>query len=234
MLDLLTYAGTLHQPGRAATPGCSSSTATSATPTPSPGLMAGADAVVHFAAESHVDRSIAGAADFVSTNCVGTQVLLARRARRRASTGSCTSPPTRSTARSTTGSWPESHPLEPNSPYSASKAGSDLIARAYHRTYGLPVVHHPLLQQLRALPVPGEGHPAVRHEPARRRARSRSTATGSTCATGCTSTTTAAASSSCSTKGRAGRDLQHRRRHRADQPRAHRPAARRASARARR
>ena len=52
---------------------------------------------------------------------------------------SCTCPRTRCTARSRTGSWPETHPLEPNSPYSASKAGSDLLARAYHRTHGLPV-----------------------------------------------------------------------------------------------
>ena len=97
-----------------------------------------------------------------------------------------------------------SEPLEPNSPYSASKAGSDLIARAYARTHGLPVCDHPLLQQLRALPVPGEGHPAVRHQPARRATRCRSTATGSTSATGCTSTTTAAASSSCWSGGRPG------------------------------
>ena len=63
---------------------------------------------------------------------------------------------------------------------------------------------HPLLEQLRALPVPGEGHPAVRHQPARRQRRCRCTATAPTSATGCTSTTTAAASSSCWTGGRAG------------------------------
>ena len=69
------------------------------------------------------------------------------------------------------GSWDEEQPLEPNSPYSASKASSDLLARAYHRTHGLPVYDHPVLQQLRALPVPREGHPAVRHQPDRRRRR---------------------------------------------------------------
>ncbi|ANY05602.1 dTDP-glucose 4,6-dehydratase [Pseudonocardia sp. HH130630-07] len=102
-------------------------------------VLAGADLVVHFAAETHVDRSITGAADFVTTNVVGTQVLL------QAATdlgvarfvhvstdevyGSIES-----------GSWPETHPLEPNSPYSAAKAGSDLLARSYHRTHGLDVV----------------------------------------------------------------------------------------------
>jgi dTDP-glucose 4,6-dehydratase len=102
-------------------------------------LMAEADQVVHFAAESHVDRSIFGAAEFVVTNVVGTQTLLHSALRHgverfvHVSTdevyGSIES-----------GSWPEEHPLEPNSPYSASKAGSDLLARAYHRTHGLPVV----------------------------------------------------------------------------------------------
>ena len=89
------------------------------------------------------------------------------------------------------GSFAETDPLEPRSPYSASKAGSDLIALSYHHTYGLPVVGHPLLEQLRAVPVPGEGHPAVHHQPARRRRRCRCTATASTCATGSTSRTTA-------------------------------------------
>jgi dTDP-glucose 4,6-dehydratase len=96
------------------------------------------DEVVHFAAESHVDRSIAGAAEFVLTNVAGTQTLLdaalQHGVRRfvQVSTdevyGSIDA-----------GAWPESHPLEPNSPYSASKASSDLIARAYHRTHGVPV-----------------------------------------------------------------------------------------------
>jgi dTDP-glucose 4,6-dehydratase len=101
-------------------------------------LMGEVDEVVHFAAESHVDRSIAGAGDFVVTNVVGTQTLLdaaMRRGVRRfvhVSTdevyGSIDD-----------GSWTEDEPLEPNSPYSASKAASDLLARSYHRTHGLPV-----------------------------------------------------------------------------------------------
>ena len=102
-------------------------------------LMAGVDAVVHFAAESHVDRSITGAADFVVTNVVGTQTLL--EAARRARVGRFLHVSTDEVYGSISqGSWPETHPLEPNSPYSASKAGSDLIARAYHRTHGMDVV----------------------------------------------------------------------------------------------
>ncbi len=101
-------------------------------------LMAGVDAVVHFAAESHVDRSILGAADFVMTNVVGTQTLL----------DSAMGSGIEKFVHVSTdevygsieqGSWDEERPLEPNSPYSASKASSDLLARAYHRTHGLPV-----------------------------------------------------------------------------------------------
>jgi dTDP-glucose 4,6-dehydratase len=101
-------------------------------------VMAGVDTVVHFAAESHVDRSIEGAADFVSTNVVGTQVLL--QAALESGVGKFVHVSTDEVYGSIDeGSWPETHPLEPNSPYSASKASSDLLARAYHRTHGLPV-----------------------------------------------------------------------------------------------
>ena len=101
-------------------------------------LTAGVDAVVHFAAESHVDRSIAGAAEFVSTNVVGTQVLLDAAVAARV--GRFVHVSTDEVYGSIEqGSWPETHPLEPNSPYAASKASSDLLARAYHRTHGLPV-----------------------------------------------------------------------------------------------
>jgi dTDP-glucose 4,6-dehydratase len=100
--------------------------------------LAGADAVVHFAAESHVDRSIAGAADFVLTNVLGTQTLL--ESARAAGVGRFVHVSTDEVYGSVdSGSWPETSPLEPNSPYSASKAGSDLIARAYARTYGMDV-----------------------------------------------------------------------------------------------
>ncbi len=94
------------------------------------------DGVVHFAAESHVDRSVRDASIFVETNVVGTQKLLDACLRHgidrfvHVSTdevyGSIEE-----------GEWTEEYPLEPNSPYAASKAGSDLIARSYHRTHGL-------------------------------------------------------------------------------------------------
>jgi len=101
-------------------------------------VLRGADAVVHFAAESHVDRSIVGAAEFVSTNVLGTQTLL--QAALEAEVGRFVHVSTDEVYGSIEhGSWPEDHPLEPNSPYSASKASSDLLARAYFRTHGLPV-----------------------------------------------------------------------------------------------
>ncbi len=101
-------------------------------------LVPRVDAVVHFAAESHVDRSILGARDFVMTNVVGTQTLL----------DACLVLGIDKFVHVSTdevygsipdGSWDEDEPLLPNSPYSASKASSDLLARAYFRTHGLPV-----------------------------------------------------------------------------------------------
>ncbi|MER5450282.1 dTDP-glucose 4,6-dehydratase [Streptomyces sp. NPDC002766] len=101
-------------------------------------LVAEADQVVHFAAESHVDRSITGATDFVLTNVVGTQTLLDAALRHRV--GPFVHISTDEVYGSIEqGSWPEDHPLRPNSPYSASKASSDLLALAYHRTHGLDV-----------------------------------------------------------------------------------------------
>ncbi len=100
--------------------------------------MAGARAVVHFAAESHVDRSITGATGFVVTNVVGTQVMLDAALRHGVRTfvhvstdevyGSIEH-----------GSWPEDHALHPRSPYAASKAAADLLAQSYTTTYGLDV-----------------------------------------------------------------------------------------------
>ncbi|MFE2050619.1 dTDP-glucose 4,6-dehydratase [Streptomyces sp. NPDC059459] len=101
-------------------------------------VLADCDLVVHFAAESHVDRSIGGAEEFVRTNVLGTQVLLeaALRAEVRKFVHVSTDEVYGSIDE---GSWSEGRPLEPNSPYAASKASSDLLARAYHRTHGLPV-----------------------------------------------------------------------------------------------
>ena len=101
--------------------------------------MAGRDAVVHFAAESHVDRSIAGPDDFIHTNCFGTNIVMdtARRLEIARVVHIGTDEVYGSVE---SGSSKETDPLEPRSPYSASKAGSDLIALSYHHTYGLPVV----------------------------------------------------------------------------------------------
>ena len=103
-------------------------------------LITDVDAVVNFAAESHVDRSISGAANFVKSNIVGVQVILdaikvsSRKIRfLQVSTdevyGSINE-----------GSWTEECPLQPNSPYSASKASGELLARSYNRTHGMDVV----------------------------------------------------------------------------------------------
>jgi dTDP-glucose 4,6-dehydratase len=103
------------------------------------GLIAEADAVVHFAAESHVDRSIDGARVFVHTNVIGTQTLLEAALRHR--TARFVHVSTDEVYGSIDeGSWTEAAPVAPNSPYSASKASSDLIALAYARTHGLDIV----------------------------------------------------------------------------------------------
>jgi len=101
-------------------------------------ILKGHDVVVHFAAESHVDRSIEGSAVFVETNVLGTHSMLQASLESGISTfihvstdevyGSILE-----------GSWTEEEPLLPNSPYAASKASSDLIARSYNITHGLDV-----------------------------------------------------------------------------------------------
>jgi dTDP-glucose 4,6-dehydratase len=101
-------------------------------------LMPGIDAVVHFAAESHVDRSITGSREFIMTNVVGTHTLL--EAARRAGIQKFVHVSTDEVYGSIDeGSWDENFPLLPNSPYSASKASSDLLVRAYYRTHKLNV-----------------------------------------------------------------------------------------------
>jgi dTDP-glucose 4,6-dehydratase len=101
--------------------------------------MGGHDAVLHFAAESHVDRSIVAPDDFVRTNCDGTNVVMdvARRVGVERVVHISTDEVYGSVP---VGSSSETDPLEPRSPYSASKAGSDLIALSYVSTYDLPVV----------------------------------------------------------------------------------------------
>ena len=101
--------------------------------------MAGHDVVVHFAAESHVDRSIVDPDTFVRTNCDGTNVLCdtARHLEVERFVHISTDEVYGSID---VGSFRETDRLGPRSPYSASKAGSDLIALSYHETYGLPVI----------------------------------------------------------------------------------------------
>ena len=102
-------------------------------------VMPGHDVVVHFAAESHVDRSIVEPAPFLETNFVGTGVLLD--AAYRAGVPRFVHVSTDEVYGSLSeGSATEEHPLDPSSPYSSSKAGSDLLARSYHVTYGYDVV----------------------------------------------------------------------------------------------
>ncbi len=140
VLDKLTYSGTLtNLAGHLDDPRLRFVQGDIADPACVAEAMADVDQVVHFAAESHVDRSIASARDFVVTNVVGTETLLAAAKERRVE---------RFVHVSTdevygsieTGSWCEGQPLAPRSPYSASKAGSDLLALAYAQTHGLPVV----------------------------------------------------------------------------------------------
>ncbi|RKN11547.1 dTDP-glucose 4,6-dehydratase [Streptomyces radicis] len=139
VLDLLTYAGNLanlaevaHHPRLRFVRGdiCDVDLAAA--------LARDADLVVHFAAESHVDRSIADSRDFVRTNVQGTQVLLdaALAAGTRRFVHVSTDEVYGSIER---GSWAEDQPLAPNSPYAAAKAASDLLALAHHRTHGLDV-----------------------------------------------------------------------------------------------
>ena len=131
---------------------------------------AGCEAVVNFAAETHVDRSILGAGgvhrdrrarhyvllDWARENGHAARAGLDRRGLRRHR------PRAPRRARATR--------CSPSSPYAASKAGGDLQVLAYVRTYGVDASHHARLEHLRAEPVPGEDHPALRDQRARRRA----------------------------------------------------------------
>ena len=96
------------------------------------------DAIINFAAESHVDRSITGSRDFVMTNVLGTQTLMD--AARIGSISTFVQVSTDEVYGSIPkGSWPETDPLLPNSPYAASKASADLMVRSYRRTHGLDI-----------------------------------------------------------------------------------------------
>jgi dTDP-glucose 4,6-dehydratase len=101
---------------------------------------AGAHSVVHFAAESHVDRSILDSAPFVRTNVLGTQVLLDVARARRVEKFVNISTDEVYGSLGATGLFTEETPLAPNSPYAASKAAADLLVRSYVHTFGLPAV----------------------------------------------------------------------------------------------
>ena len=102
-------------------------------------VLRGADAVVNFAAETHVDRSISGPQDFIRTDVLGTHTLL--EAVRELGVTRYLQISTDEVYGSTeSGSFTEESELDPSSPYSASKAGGDLLVLAYHRTFGSPVL----------------------------------------------------------------------------------------------
>ena len=140
VLDKLTYSGVMANLAPvSAHPGYSFVHGDICDPDVVDQVMAGHDAVVHFAAESHVDRSISGASPFVRTNVLGTQVLLDAALRHRI--GRFVHVSTDEVYGSIPeGSWTETSPPDPSSPYSASKAASDLLVLAYHRTHGMDAV----------------------------------------------------------------------------------------------
>lgn len=139
VVDKLTYAGSLanlaeHQ----ANPRFRFVRGDVAEPTAVEPLVAEADRVLHAAGETHVDRSIAGPAEFVVTNVVGTQVVL-EACREHARPLLVVSTDEVYGQNDPDGLFDETSPLQPRSPYAASKAGADLLARAYAITYGMPV-----------------------------------------------------------------------------------------------
>jgi dTDP-glucose 4,6-dehydratase len=103
-------------------------------------LGQGVDAVVNFAAESHVDRSILDSSEFVRTNVQGTLNLLDCSRKHRVERFVQISTDEVYGSLGPSGSFCESSPLAPNSPYAASKAAADLLVRSYYRTYGLPAI----------------------------------------------------------------------------------------------
>lgn len=138
VLDKLTYAGTLTNLSEVSTSSydfiegdiCNAELVNK--------LVSENDLVVNFAAESHVDRSINGAKDFVVTNVLGTQTLLdaVRKSDLKTYLQVSTDEVYGSIA---DGSWPETDPLLPNSPYAASKASADLVCRSYFKTHGMDI-----------------------------------------------------------------------------------------------
>jgi dTDP-glucose 4,6-dehydratase len=141
-LDLLTYAGNLsnleavleHPRHRFVRGDIADPEAVGAA------ISDGIDAVVNFAAESHVDRSIADAGAFLATNVVGTQVLLDAARKRGVRRFLQVSTDEVYGSLGPTGTFSEETPIQPNSPYAASKAAGDMLVRAAHHTHGLPAL----------------------------------------------------------------------------------------------
>ena len=123
---------------------------------------------MNVAAETHVDRSIDGATEFVSTNVLGTQVLLDWAREHGVRYVQVSTDEVYGDIDS--GSSREGDPIRPSSPYAASKAAGDLLALPSVRTHGVDVVDHARLEHLRPEPVPGEAHPVLHDERARRQA----------------------------------------------------------------
>jgi len=139
-LDALTYAGSLENlADLEGDPRYSFIKGDICDPAAAAKAMEGADAVVHFAAESHVDRSIEDPSVFVTTNVLGTQVLLDTALRMKPEIFVQISTDEVYGSLGPEGYFTEETPLRPNSPYSASKAGADMLALAAWHTFGLPV-----------------------------------------------------------------------------------------------
>jgi dTDP-glucose 4,6-dehydratase len=141
VLDKLTYAGVRENlKDVSAIPNYNFSQGDICDPILVRGLINNIDTLINFAAESHVDRSISGAADFVETNIVGVQVLLdeIKASGRNIRFLQVSTDEVYGSIEQ--GSWTEEWPLQPNSPYSASKASAELLARSYYRTHGMDVV----------------------------------------------------------------------------------------------
>ncbi len=152
-------------------------------------VFPGHDALVHFAAESHVDRSVESAAEFVRTNVGGTQTVL----------DACVETGIERVVHVSTdevygsietGSWTESRPLLPNSPYAASKAGADLVARSYWRTHRLGVSITRCSNNYGPTSTPRSSS-RCSSPTSWRASLCPSTGTAATSVSGCTSTTTA-------------------------------------------
>jgi dTDP-glucose 4,6-dehydratase len=138
VLDKLTYAGRRENLDGAGPDRCELVVGDIADTATVAGAIEGCDAVVNFAAESHVDRSIHSPGEFIQTDVFGTFVLL--EAARGAGIRHVQISTDEVYGSIDEGSFTETSPLEPSSPYSASKAGGDLIALAFHRTYAADVV----------------------------------------------------------------------------------------------